>query len=175
MRYEHFDQLVEETHRKLFYVSTRGYAYTIDKFSGKRTDLKPCWHRNYCRVGFSSKIFGRNPSLKKLVWYVAYKEVPDTLNYCIMTRDGNGMNCSIENLYLEKPCSVRHRTGAMAGRNFPVIVQEYKKEAVEYSSVREAAKALYVSYQTLSDYLNGITNKRKSVLYKWGRKIYYKR
>lgn len=62
-------------------------------------------------------------------------------------------------------------TGELNSKCKAVIVQERGKPAIRYKSVRKAAKALYCSYQTLLDYLEG--KSKRSVLCVDGRKIYY--
>ena len=56
-------------------------------------------------------------------------------------------------------------TGPMS-RSQAVVVQDKGRKPKEYSSIRKAAKALYVSYQTLLDYLTG--KYKSSVLNKRG-------
>jgi hypothetical protein len=84
--------------------------------------------------------------------------------------DGNPRNISIENMRFYSMRLHGKHTGHLS-KSRAVVIKDFKKDPIRYRSVREAAKALYCSYQTLLDYLNGSV--RKSVLNKWGRKIYY--
>jgi len=63
--------------------------------------------------------------------------------------DGNPFNCKVANLRIYTHSEHGKRTGWQS-RSQAVVVGD-----VEYRSVREAAKALHVSYQTLLDYMGG--------------------
>lgn len=168
--YEHFQMLVYENSRSLYYIKTDGTGYRIDKKTKKRTELmfgvKDGKPRTYIH-GLGS------PFLKTLVWKVAKVCVPK--GYDIVCVDGNEMNCSIENLMLKSHAEVGRITGPKSRSRAVIVTKDGKK--TRYRSVREAAKSLYVCYQTLSDWLNGKTNER-SCLYgmdvryanrKWGK------
>jgi hypothetical protein len=70
--------------------------------------------------------------------------------------DGNPLNCNVRNLriYSKKEHGIKN---GWKSRSQPVIIN-----GVEYRSIREGAKAIYTSYQTISDYING--NVKKSCL-----------
>lgn len=167
MSYQHFERLIAETPRRLYYCSTKGTLYTVDKFSGKKFHLNPYIKDGKPRVS----IHGVGTLyVKHCVWFVVHDQWP-TLQENVMPIDGNELNCGITNLKIVDKREVARVTGPMS-RSQAVIVQEYRKEPVEYSSIRKAAKALYVSYQTLLDYFSG--RAKNSVLKKYGRKIYLK-
>ena len=63
--------------------------------------------------------------------------------------DGNPFNCAAGNLGLYTQSEHGKRTGYRS-RSQKVIA-----DGVEYRSIRECAKALHVSYQTLLDYMSG--------------------
>jgi hypothetical protein len=66
-----------------------------------------------------------------------------------MNIDGNPLNCSADNLIIISKSEHGKRTGHLS-RSQKIIAN-----GVEYMSVRACAKALFVSYQTLLDYING--------------------
>ena len=167
MSYEHFHRLIAETRRKLYYCSTKGFMFTIDKFSGKRFDLHPNIKDGKYRVSIHKT---KDPYLKHCVWFTATGHWP-TLDENVVPIDGNELNCCITNLKIVDKREVARVTGPMS-QSQVVVVKERNKPPVEYSSVRKAAKALYCSYQTLLDYLKG--KYKTSVLKKYGRKIYLK-
>ena len=67
----------------------------------------------------------------------------------VETVDGNPWNCAAKNLRLYTQREHGQRTGHRS-RAKRIIAN-----GIEYRSIRECAKALHVSYQTLLDYLNG--------------------
>ena len=93
------------------------------------------------------KINQKEYTLKNLV---ARHFVPE---YCdgdyVEVIDGDPLNCSADNLRLYTQAEHGRRTGHRS-RSRKVIAN-----GVKYRSVREAAKALYASYQTVLDYMNG--------------------
>ena len=65
-------------------------------------------------------------------------------------KDGNPLNFSAYNLRIYTQSEHGKRTGHLSGRAKPVTVN-----GKQHKSIRQAAKAHYVSYQTLSDYIGG--------------------
>lgn len=162
--YEHFKNLVLETRRKLFYVSTTGEATSYDKFSKTETKLKKSMHGGQIRVAIKGL---KNPSLKRLVWQIAHGRISD--QWHVQCIDGDETNCDIRNLRLISKRQAGQLSGPLS-RSKAVIVSAFGRDK-RYRSVREAAKALYCSYQTLLDYLS--KKVKNSALKKRGRKIYY--
>lgn len=166
-RYEHFQRLIAETSRRLYYVSTKGEVFAHDKFSSKVTKLEPYLKQGKPRLSIHHT---KDPYLKHCVWFVATGHWP-TIDENVIPIDGNEQNCDFTNLKLVDKREVAKVTGPMS-QSQAVIVQERGQPPKEYRSVRQAAKALYVSYQTLLDYLKG--KYKTSVLKKYGRRIYLK-
>lgn len=166
-RFEHFDFMFFESSKYDYYVSTKGYVYNRSKKTGQLIKrLKTYIHKRAAVVSIKPL---NNPRLKRLVWKAVYGELTeDDHIQCI---DGNELNCNIENLR-KIPKAEAARIYGPRSRSQTVIV-EYRGKKTEYSSVRKAAKALHCSYQTLLDYLTP-KKVKKSVLKKWGRRIYYK-
>lgn len=163
-KYEHYKLLVLETRRKCFFVSTTGEATSYDKFSKIETKLKNSLHGGRVRVAIKGL---HNPTLKRLVWQIVHGEI--TEDWHVQCIDGDERNCNITNLRLISKKEAARLTGPLS-RSQAVVIQE-GRYCTRYRSVREAAKSLYVSYQTLLDYLN--KDVKHSVLKKRGRKIYY--
>jgi hypothetical protein len=113
--------------------------------------VKPYLHRGAATVRVNGKMF----TLKNLVarhfirGYHAGAPVE-----CI---DGNPFNCRVKNLRVYTMREHGQRTGGRNSRARKVVAN-----GVEYRSVRECAKALFVSYQTVLDYIDGSV--KRSVL-----------
>lgn len=162
---EHFDRLIKETSRRLFYVSTAGYVYSIGKMSqkGRYCRYKNQMHNGIVRVGLHGL---KTSNLKKLVWWGQTGQYLGK-DWNILPKDGNEENCAFENLRPVRKEEVSRVTGPMS-RSRAVVVRRGGNAEIEwFRSAREAAKSLYCSYQTLLDYLNGKT--RHSVLARQGR------
>lgn len=118
---------------------------TIIKTSLKRykeSNVKP-----YLKDGKATvKINGKEYILKHLV-AKHFKKRHDDDN--VINIDGNPFNCSVDNLKVISKRDLGFQTGYMS-RSREVIAN-----GIKYRSVRECAKALFVSYQTLFDYLSG--------------------
>lgn len=68
--------------------------------------------------------------------------------------DGNNWNCCEENLCVVPKKMLGRITGWKARSQGILIKKENEKNFRAYRSIREAAKALNCSYQTLIDYIN---------------------
>jgi len=163
--YEHFSCRIHESDRYIWYAHSSGYFYKILKSTQKRIDLK-----GHVKEGDLVIKIGSDKALlaKHLIAKHFYRKYYPGV--CIELIDGNPRNISIENMRFYSMRLHGKHTGHLS-KSRAVVIKDFKKDPIRYRSVREAAKALYCSYQTLLDYLNGSV--RKSVLNKWGRKIYY--
>ena len=111
----------------------------------------------YLKKGHATlKINGKEYTLKNLVakHYLYRKWKPNTYVECV---DGDPFNCCEDNLRLYSKSEHGKRTAPQI-KAIPVVVN-----GVYYNSVRSAAKSLFVSYQTLLDYL-AINKIKHSVL-----------
>jgi hypothetical protein len=106
------------------------------------SEVKPYFRRGNVWV----KINGKEYLLKRLVAEHFLGLEPDER---VRIVDGNHFNCSVENLEVLHMTELGERTGHLARS------RKVKINGVEYRSVRECAKALHCSYQTLLDYMNG--------------------
>ncbi len=69
--------------------------------------------------------------------------------------DRNELNCHVDNLCVLGKKQLGRLTGHKA-KSFKVTVEDLSTgKAQKYRSVREAAKSLHCSYQTVLDYMNG--------------------
>jgi len=140
-------------------VESKVYAYQVRadgmiiRTSKKRfveSRVKPFMKRGKLMV----KIANREYCVKHLVaaaFMPRYRK-----GYGVIHRDGDPVNCGLGNLVVMSARKLGRVTGGDSRRK-PVTYG-----GVEYYSVRDYAKKLYCSCQTLSDYLNGKT--RKGVL-----------
>ena len=102
----------------------------------------------YLKKGHATvKLNNREHRLKNLV---AEHFIPGWSPGCpVVCIDGNPLNCDKKNLRVYSKQEHGIKTGWMS-RSQPVIIN-----GVEYRSIREGAKAIYTSYQTVLDYLSG--------------------
>lgn len=111
------------------------------------------------------KIYGPNgPKKVKLAKIVATAFIGPTKDLYIHHIDGNYKNCRADNLELID----KHNHGKMTGyqKEKSRVIQELDangKVIKEYRSSRTAAKALYVSYQTILDICHGRIKKEAIV------------
>ncbi|MBR2385690.1 hypothetical protein IKA92_07385 [bacterium] len=93
------------------------------------------------------KIINKDYKVKHLVAAEVFSKYRKGTN--VIFKDGNFRNCDCYNLQIISKKLLGQRTGILAGRNTKIRINNEV-----YPSIRAAAKALYVSYQTLIDYLN---------------------
>jgi hypothetical protein len=120
-----------------------GSVVKTSKASYEESRAKP-----FLRDGMATvKINNKDYRLKNLV---AKHFIPGWLkgDY-VEVIDGNPFNCRVGNLRIYKRAEHGKRTGHKSRG------QKVLADGIEHRSVRECAKALYVSYQTLFDYMNG--------------------
>ncbi len=163
MKYDHYNQILDENKNYIWYINSEGFIFKRSKKTNEDYYLK-----GYMKNGFLTiKVNFKEHRFKNLVAQFFHKEwFPGCL---VGLKDGNQNNISITNLYIySKKCHGK-RTGYLSNSK-PVIIIE-NGLIFKYRSVREAAKSLYVSYQTLSDYLNN--SFESSVLDKEDRIIRY--
>lgn len=176
---ESYSRLIAESTRSLYYLDTSGRLFRVSKHIGASREgidipSHHCYKNKNDKKGtvyITSNIGGmKNVALHSLMARTFMRGY-DPQKHCVGHRDGNPLNCALDNLYLYTRRSHGKHTGWQS-RSKGVIIKEYKQDPVKYRSVREAAKALFCSYQTLLDYLSG-TSGPNSVLSVWGRQIYY--
>ena len=137
---------------KMFYYSVRedGAVIKTSKIRFKESRARP-----YIRRGMAAvKINNRDYTLKNLVaehFIEEYKK-----GDYVEAADGDPFNCAVGNLRIYTQKEHGERTG-FRSRSHKIIA-----DGVEYRSVRECARALFVSYQTVLDFLGG--KSKKSVL-----------
>lgn len=108
----------------------------------KESKVKPYLKRGRATITLNGKEY----ILKNLVaskFIKSYKK-----GDCVELIDGDPFNCHIRNLRIYSKSEHGKRNGHLATSKKIIV------NGVEYRSIRECAKALHVSYQTLYDYLN---------------------
>jgi len=131
----------------IYYIGSDGSVIKISHKLKRQSNVKIFKRRGHATV----KINGMDMRLKNLVakhhmrgWF------PGCYVECL---NGNPDDCHCKNLRIYTRSEHGKRT-CPRGRSLPVIV-----EGVRYESVLEASRALYVSDQTIWDYLNRKRNR----------------
>lgn len=146
-------ELVAESDRQKYYASSNGYILSVNKKTYSEKKLKNYLKTKRKNPPYVVKIDGREYLVKHLIakaFLYGYKEN----NCCVLHKDGNKKNCAVSNLIIVPKRQVARITGPMA-RSSAVTVYNGQGERTNYSSIRKAATALNVSYQTLIDYIKG--------------------
>lgn len=164
--YEHYSQLIYENSRFLFYIHSSGLYYKVSKKTNKHYLIK-----GFMKEGFRTfKINGTQARAKNLVASVFMKDWKP--NMIVEVIDGDQDNICVTNLklstYRKHGCLTGHRS-----RSRKVVVIDKDNNKTVYRSGRQAAKALYVSYQTLFDYLNNKVRHR-SIIDEVANEVYLK-
>jgi len=140
-----FDEYITESKWFIWYISSFGRIYKESKKTGKLYILSGTIKEG----DLVYKIKGKSYLAKNLA---AEKFMRDWYPGCCVGMKSGIKNFDIENLYIYSMEEHGKNTGYLSkGRQ--VIVHD-GEDATEYRSVRAAAKNLFVSYQTLLDYLN---------------------
>lgn len=143
-RPEHFwHRIATSLSGKEYYVHTSGIVAVRYK-NGKERLLSTYVKHNKDLV---VKIINKEYKVKNLVAAEVFSKYRKGVN--VIFKDGNFRNCDCYNLQIISKKLLGQRTGILAGRNTKIKINNEV-----YPSIRAAAKALYVSYQTLIDYLN---------------------
>lgn len=171
-----YQVMIAESNKYVWYVETSGRVYRTTKdFIEQNRAIKEkdkVYLTPYLTPSKSSlriKINGKDRTLKCIVAKAFLSRVyqeDDIIKY----KDGNLYNCNANNLLLIPKSTYCKKTGPMSRSKACFIKRPDEEKAKRYRSVREAAKSLYVSYQTLLDYLSG---KRKGILHDMGIVAYY--
>jgi hypothetical protein len=150
-----------------YYIHTSG-AVAVRYANGKERKLTPYLRRsargNQKRGSkkkeiLTVKIFGKENAIKHLVAAALTKKYTKGSN--VVCKDGNEANCDYKNLVLIGKRTLGRETGFLS-KSKKVLVTFPDDSRQIFRSVRECAKALFCSYQTVSDYING--KSKKSVL-----------
>lgn len=146
-------ELVAKSDKKKYYASNKGYILSVDKKSYSEKKLKSYLKAKIKNPPYVVKIDGKERIVKHLIAKAFLHEYKEN-DCCILHKDGNKNNCAVDNLIIVPKKLVNKVTGPMS-RSCPVIVCDLTGEEQQYSSIRKAALALNVSYQTLLDYMKG--------------------
>ena len=145
----HWFHLIAETKTKLYYVHTSGKV--LVRYANGKEKILTAYikHNKYYVVKLLNK--------EVLVKHLVAKEIFPYFNsaiHSVVNVDGDITNCDCYNLRVYTKEELGQMTGGKTNRCRKVAVGNKV-----YSSVRAAAKELYVSYQTMLDYLNGKNSK----------------
>jgi hypothetical protein len=127
-----------------YYVGSNGEVWRRVRSTGANHKVAV-----YLKTGHASvKVNGREYTVKNLVarYHIRGHRYGDYVE-CV---DGNPLNCKARNLRIYTKKEHGRRTGYLHGR-----AQQVNVDGAEYPSIRQAAKAMYCSYQTLLDYISG--------------------
>lgn len=132
-----------------YYIGTDGLIHKLTRKTGRESIMRGTIKNGTVVV----KINGKHETIKKLV---ARAFIPQSRvgRWVIKHIDGNPWNNAVNNLQLIPRNEYNRITAGMA-KGHPIEVVKPGGEIVQYSSVRKAAKEMYVSYQTILDYMNG--------------------
>lgn len=139
-------QLIYEKKGRKYYINTNCRIYVIYK-SGRKKYLsifqKPGHPKSkyYCKVSDHDVDVVRTLAL----CFLGMKKE----QCCILEGE-----LDLKNIKVMSKSECSSKTGRMARANKPVGLYENGKLKRKYDSAREAAKHLYMSYQTVSDYCN---------------------
>ncbi len=132
-----------------YYIGTDGLIHRLTRKSGKESIMRGTLKRGTVVI----RINGKHESIKKIV---AHAFIPRSRvgRWVIKHIDGDPWNNAVENLQLIPQREYSRITGPMSGsQRIEVITPEGERK--DYSSIRKAAKDLFVSYQTILDYMSG--------------------
>lgn len=139
----HWWRLITETKNgALYYLHTSGKVFVRYK-NGVEKELKGYIKRNDLYL----KINGKEQKMKNLVASEVFINYKKGMN--VILNDGDPRNCDVYNLSVYTKQQLGKLTGGKNSRKISIVIN-----GVVYPSIRKAAKANFVSYQTLSDFLN---------------------
>lgn len=142
-RSEHFFHLIHETKEgKLYFIHTSG-VLAVKYKNGKERLIKGTLNN---RGHLVVKIEGKTYKIKNLV-------AAETINgykagMSVIMKDGNPTNCDCYNLKVLTPKQLGTATGGLTNKSQKVMIN-----GKIYNSIRQAALSIYVSPQSLSEYL----------------------
>lgn len=141
-------KLLKNNAGKEYFLHTSGIVGVRYK-NGKERMLKSWLNSNGdAMVRVSTKQYKLKNLVAKAV-FLYYKK-----GLAVLHKDRNAMNCDYKNLIVTTPSKLGKATGHLANKSMPVKAF-IGGEWCRFRSVRQGAKALGWSYQTLLDYLNG--------------------
>lgn len=152
-RKNHFWHLIYESPKgKLYYIHTSGNVGVVYK-NGQERLLKGYLRKNKDLV---VKIGNKPVKIKNLVAKEIFENYTEGID-CIKLLDGNPRNCDCYNMKIFTKQELGMRTGSLHNKGKKIMI-----DGVTYPSIRKAAKANFVSYQTLLDKVS--RKRKKSVL-----------
>ena len=148
--------MVHETRAREYYVSNFGKVLSITKKHHVEHKITP-YFKGTPGAGFVLvKLGDREVALKYLILeaFVPGFKRQRACSINVVHRDGDIWNCALANLEVKTKAEVAAVTGPMS-RSCPVRVRYDDGREECFSSIRACARGLFVSYQTVLDFLNG--------------------
>lgn len=144
------------------------YGRVKRRWVRKEVLLNPyLWHRNNKRSRSKMavvKIHKKQVNVARTVWELFKGPIPE--GYSVHHKDNTWSNNDINNLELLTPKELGHKTGGRTRMRRLVYCYDNGKT---YLGTRAAAKALFVSPQTISDICNGVNKRDPLVKVRWLR------
>lgn len=142
-----FEQ-IDESKLFLYYACSDGYILRVLKSTYEESRVRPYKKRGYLAV----KVNQKEMVLKQVIAKTFLKDYFD--GAVVTHKNGDFKDCRMENLLvLSKGEHIRSTGKTSRGQAVSVTFQNGERKC--FASVREAAKGLHCSYQTVLDYLNG--------------------
>lgn len=140
-----------KTHRQIFKAGSNGIIIRAWIKTMREDCVKPFMKNNIAYV----KIAGKTMILKSIIaeCFIPGFRKGDR----VICKDGNEFNCALDNLKVITKSEQGRNTGYLS-RSIPVQIT-INGDVIEYRSISEAAKALYISDETLRQFLYGKINK----------------
>lgn len=169
---------IQESSIWIWYINTDAQVYRVPK-----NVVNKCYHyktrkaipesekrynKPYIKRGrLVIKINNKEFSVGQLMIKSFSKKYRNSRNFCVGYKDGNKLNCKADNLVVYSYKLHGKNTGYLSKSKPVMIRKKHTKNNQKFRSVREAAKHLNVSYQTLLDYIDVKTRPKNSVLKKY--------
>lgn len=146
-------ELIQESKYKKYYACSDGYILSVNKKDYSEQKLKGYLKKKKTGYVLLVKINGKEYCVKHLIAKAFIKEYKG-LESNVLHKNGKYDDCRVDNLLVVPKSQVAAVTGARANQ-IPITVTYPDGKSENFNSVRSAAKALYCSYQTVLDYMNG--------------------
>lgn len=150
----YWSKILTNENGKTWYIHTSG-AVAIKYKNGKERQLHPFLRREKLYV----KVNNKDTLVKCLVAAAVSNQYAKGIP--VIHKDRNPANCDYRNLILISKKTLGQRTGHLSTSKKVLVTYPDGRRKI-YRSVRECAKALYCSYQTVLDYFSG--RSRNSIL-----------
>lgn len=174
---ENYSVKIEETDKHIWYVETKGRVYRVTKGLISQNGAIKEKDKVYLTPYFNSdKIslrvkYNRKDRTLKCIVARAFLSRTFKEGDVIKHKDGNIYNCDANNLIIIIPKTLyAKKTGPMSRSKPCFIKRPGEDKPTRYRSIKAAARSLFVSDQTLINFIEG---KHKGILHEMGIVAYY--